>query len=178
MAARSRAAHFWLSRPGLHLAGAGPPAAVQRRCRSSQSGAVASARLRLGLGIESAQNSRTNPPLGRNLERTFRHLKKISVTILQVLVTVAVLWLVFHDPEKRRQMAHALATADYHWLVAATICYVLVESAAAARWHVLLQVQGIRLSIPRVSGLFLIGMFFNQFLPGGTGGDIVKSYYL
>ena len=26
--------------------------------------------------------------------------------------------------------------------------------------------------------LFLIGMFYNQFLPGGTGGDIVKSYLL
>lgn len=105
-------------------------------------------------------------------------MKKILASILQVLVTVAVLWLVFHDPEKRRQMADALANADYHWLVAAIICYVIVEIAAAARWHVLLQVQGIRLSLPRLSGLFLIGMFFNQFLPGGTGGDIIKSYYL
>jgi glycosyltransferase 2 family protein len=26
--------------------------------------------------------------------------------------------------------------------------------------------------------LFFIGMFYNQFLPGGTGGDIIKSYYL
>jgi len=26
--------------------------------------------------------------------------------------------------------------------------------------------------------LFLIGMFYNQFLPGGTGGDIIKSYFL
>ncbi|HEY3602564.1 MAG TPA: lysylphosphatidylglycerol synthase transmembrane domain-containing protein, partial [Chthoniobacterales bacterium] len=30
----------------------------------------------------------------------------------------------------------------------------------------------------RVSGLFLIGMFYNQFLPGGTGGDLMKSYLL
>src|SRR5256885_7152376 len=34
------------------------------------------------------------------------------------------------------------------------------------------------LSLPRLSGLFFIGMFYNQFLPGGTGGDIMKSYYL
>src|SRR5207249_10412603 len=40
------------------------------------------------------------------------------------------------------------------------------------------KVQGIRLSISRLSGLFLIGMFYNQFLPGGTGGDIIKSYLL
>jgi len=46
------------------------------------------------------------------------------------------------------------------------------------RWQILLQVQKIRLSTPRMSGLFFIGMFYNQFLPGGTGGDIIKSYLL
>jgi glycosyltransferase 2 family protein len=30
----------------------------------------------------------------------------------------------------------------------------------------------------RVGGLFFIGMFYNQFMPGGTGGDIIKSYLL
>jgi uncharacterized membrane protein YbhN (UPF0104 family) len=58
------------------------------------------------------------------------------------------------------------------------LAYFVVEVAAAFRWHVLLKVQGIRLSVPRLSGLFLIGMFYNQFLPGGTGGDIIKSYFL
>src|SRR5207248_9906502 len=38
--------------------------------------------------------------------------------------------------------------------------------------------QMIRLYVPRLIGLFLIGMFYNQFLPGGTGGDIIKSYLL
>jgi len=32
--------------------------------------------------------------------------------------------------------------------------------------------------VPRLTGLFFIGLFYNQFLPGGTGGDIIKSYYL
>jgi uncharacterized protein (TIRG00374 family) len=58
------------------------------------------------------------------------------------------------------------------------LAYMVVEVAAAFRWHVLLKVQRIHLSLPRLSGLFLIGMFYNQFLPGGTGGDIIKSYFL
>ena len=52
------------------------------------------------------------------------------------------------------------------------------NSRPAVRWWILLKVQGIHLSIARVAGLFLIGMFYNQFLPGGTGGDIMKSYLL
>src|SRR5437867_4064052 len=105
-------------------------------------------------------------------------MKKILVTLFQVAVTVAVLYLVFHDPNKRAQMVLALQMADYRWIVAAIFAYVLVEISAAARWQILLKVQGINLSIPRMSGLFFIGMFYNQFLPGGTGGDIIKSYYL
>ncbi len=105
-------------------------------------------------------------------------MKKILVSVFQIAVTIAVLWLVFHDPHKRAQMANALAKADYPWLIVAIVCYIVVEIAAAARWYVLLLVQNIRLTIPRFSGLFFIGMFFNQFLPGGTGGDIIKSYYL
>ncbi len=105
-------------------------------------------------------------------------MKKILVALLQIAVTVAVLFWVFHDPQKRAQMAVALRTADYRWIIAALVCYLLVELAAGVRWWILLRVQQIHLSISRVAGLFLIGMFYNQFLPGGTGGDIMKSYLL
>ena len=105
-------------------------------------------------------------------------MKKIVLTLLQLTVTAAVLYWVFHDPEKRAKMWEALRAADYRWIGAAILAYLVVEIAAALRWHVLLKVQGIHLSLPRVSALFMIGFFFNQFLPGGTGGDIVKSYLL
>ena len=105
-------------------------------------------------------------------------MKKILLTILQVTVTVGLLIWVFHDPVQRGQMAKALRLADYRWVAAGVLAYVIVEVAAALRWQVLLRVQNIRLSAPRLSGLFMIGIFYNQFLPGGTGGDIIKSYLL
>jgi uncharacterized protein (TIRG00374 family) len=105
-------------------------------------------------------------------------MKKILITLFQLTVTIAVLYWVYHDPNRRAQMAEAIRGAQYHWVVLGILAYVVVEVAAALRWHVLLKVQGIHLSFLRLSGLFLIGMFYNQFLPGGTGGDIMKSYYL
>ncbi len=105
-------------------------------------------------------------------------MKKALLTLLQISVTVALLVWVFHDPSKRAQMAEALRRADYRWMLAAIAAYFVVELAAAFRWHVLLKVQGIALSISRVLALFFIGMFYNQFLPGGTGGDIIKTYFL
>jgi uncharacterized protein (TIRG00374 family) len=105
-------------------------------------------------------------------------MKKILVTLFQLSVTVAVLYWVYHDPNRRAQMVEAIRNAQYRWVALGILAYAVVEVAAAFRWHVLLKVQKIHLSLPRLSGLFLIGMFYNQFLPGGTGGDIMKSYYL
>ena len=105
-------------------------------------------------------------------------MKKILITVFQVSVTVGVLYWVYYDPNRRAQMVEAIQNAQYRWVIMGILAYMVVEIAAAFRWHVLLKVQKIHLSLPRLTSLFFIGMFYNQFLPGGTGGDIMKSYYL
>lgn len=105
-------------------------------------------------------------------------MKKALLTLLQLAVTAGVLFWVFHDPAKRAQMWVALRAADYRWVAPAVIAFVFVEIAAAIRWNVLMRVQDIRLTWSRTFGLFFIGMFYNVFLPGGTGGDIIKTYLL
>lgn len=105
-------------------------------------------------------------------------MKKVFVTLIQLIVTVALLWWVFHDHEQREKMGKALHEANYRWVLAAVLAYIIVEIAAAVRWQILLRVQGISINFFRLAALFFIGMFYNQFLPGGTGGDIIKSYFL
>jgi uncharacterized protein (TIRG00374 family) len=105
-------------------------------------------------------------------------MKKTLLTIFQLLVTGALLYWVFHNPAVRTAMAAAIRDADYRWIGAAILAYVVVEIAAMVRWQILLKVQGINLGTGRIAALFFIGMFYNQFLPGGTGGDIVKTYLL
>src|SRR5205085_10144939 len=100
-------------------------------------------------------------------------MKKTILTIIQLAVTGGLLYWVFHDPAVRSAMVVAIRDADYRWIIAAIFAYILVELAAVIRWRILLKVQGINLSTSRLIALFLIGMFYNQFLPGGTGGDII-----
>src|SRR5204863_239569 len=139
---------------------------------------ASSDKLLICLGDEPKQNGRCNSPIGPNLEGTLWRMKKILVTAFQLSVTVGVLYWVYHDPTRRAQMVEAIRNAEYRWVAMGILAYIVVEIAAAFRWHVLLKVQKIHLSLPRLSALFFIGMFYNQFLPGGTGGDIIKSYYL
>jgi len=104
-------------------------------------------------------------------------MKKTLITIFQAIVTIALLYWVFHDPEKRAQMLEAIQKADWGWLVFGTIMMSGIVIAGTQRWKLLLKVQGIHLTWLKTWQIFMIGLFFNIFLPGGTGGDIIKIYY-
>jgi uncharacterized membrane protein YbhN (UPF0104 family) len=104
--------------------------------------------------------------------------RKTALTALQIAVTLAILYFVFRDPNKRAEMVAALARANPFWLFLGAGAYGAVEVLGAIRWRILLQVQGIVLSWSRVFALVMIGLVFNFFIPGGTGGDVVKIFYL
>jgi glycosyltransferase 2 family protein len=53
----------------------------------------------------------------------------------------------------------------------------IVPIIAAVRWRMLLEAQDIRIGFWLSLELTLIGLFFNNFMPGLTGGDIIKAYY-
>jgi len=54
----------------------------------------------------------------------------------------------------------------------------ILEALAYLRWLWLLRVARVSISAWEVLRLHLIGLFFSGFLPGGTGGDLVKGYFL
>ncbi len=102
--------------------------------------------------------------------------KKTLLTLLQAAVTVGLLWWVFHDEVKRREMAEALRLASWGWMWAGLGVFLLGTLLATVRWKVLLAVQKIHMSWFRTWQLFMIGTFFNLFMLGSTGGDVVKMF--
>ncbi len=45
------------------------------------------------------------------------------------------------------------------------------------RWRMVLEVQGLHLPMRRATGISFVAHFFNSFLLGSTGGDLMKAYY-
>lgn len=105
-------------------------------------------------------------------------MKRAGIMLFQLLVTAAGFWYVFHDPQRRAEIAVALRHADPQWVLLGWICYSAVEILATVRWRILLQIQGIQLSWLRTAAIVMIGLFFNQFLPGGIGGDAMRLYFI
>jgi uncharacterized protein (TIRG00374 family) len=74
-------------------------------------------------------------------------------------------------------MADVFASSAWLWLPVGVAAYTLSPLCGAVRWRMLLAVQGVRLSLAEAWRLTYIGFFFNTFLPGVTGGDLVKAWY-
>jgi len=104
-------------------------------------------------------------------------MKKILLPILQAAITIFLLWWIFRKPQTRADMALALQTADYLWLLPGILsvgCACLLQTE---RWRLLLKVQDISLGWFRTLRIYFIGLFFNLFLLGATGGDVVKIFF-
>jgi glycosyltransferase 2 family protein len=50
--------------------------------------------------------------------------------------------------------------------------------ASCLKWRLFLRERGVAIRFSRLFALYLIGFFFNNFLPSNFGGDIARAYFL
>ena len=63
------------------------------------------------------------------------------------------------------------------WLLASFVFMGATIFIGVIRWRLVLAVQGLHLSLGRATGISLVAHFFNSFLLGSTGGDLLKAYF-
>jgi glycosyltransferase 2 family protein len=100
-------------------------------------------------------------------------LAKHFTTLLKVSVTAVGLIFVLYQASLAEIRA-VLSAISWPWLAAA---FLLVNAGLvirAFRWFLLLRGLGISVPLPRLVGLYLVGNFFNAFLPSAFGGDVVR----
>jgi uncharacterized protein (TIRG00374 family) len=70
-----------------------------------------------------------------------------------------------------------LHQADRGLLLAAIFVFPVVFVIVSFRWHALLKALDIRMTLAQAFVLSMVGAFYNTFMPGSTGGDLLKAYY-
>jgi uncharacterized membrane protein YbhN (UPF0104 family) len=72
------------------------------------------------------------------------------------------------------------AFVNHPWLcLCAFLGYLFgVVVPAWLRWFLIIRLAGLKVPAGRIFSLQMIGLFFNSLIPGGTGGDLIKGYYL
>jgi uncharacterized protein (TIRG00374 family) len=64
------------------------------------------------------------------------------------------------------------------WFFLITLLTGLLVVITSFRWYLLLLAQEVKITFWKTLSLNFIGMFFNICIPGTTGGDLVKCYYV
>ncbi len=92
---------------------------------------------------------------------------------LKLIVSAALLSLLF-SRVSIREIAGLYAHADLGLVLLAHVLFAASIAGSAFQWGLFLRAQGITLPFRRLFGFYLVGLFFNNFLPANLGGDVVK----
>lgn len=117
-----------------------------------------------------AMDTETQPPAAPAGKTTRQRL----LTLLKLGVTALGLFLVLRGLDFGALLG-ALRTVRLGWMAVGAAGIALSLVVRAYRWHIVLHGVGSSIRFGRLVELYLVGSFFNAFLPSGLGGDVVRA---
>jgi len=104
-------------------------------------------------------------------------MTKYLKTIGKILVTSLALYWVFMKINIT-ELLSVLNNTDITYLFPATLLFVFAKYIESIRFGVFLDSIGVIMNSLENFKLYLLGMFYNLFFPGGIGGDFYKVYWI
>jgi uncharacterized membrane protein YbhN (UPF0104 family) len=105
------------------------------------------------------------------------NLKKYGKLFLKLAVTTAALYYVFHKIDVK-ELWQTAQQSNVLLLLASLAMFVASKAVSSVRLNRYIKSVGINLTELYNLKLYLLGMYYNLFLPGGIGGDGYKIYLL
>ncbi len=102
-------------------------------------------------------------------------LRKKLITALKIVISAVLTYFIFTKIELK-DVLQTLKKSDPIYLVLAILLFTLSKVLAAFRLQLYFHQIGARITQLANLKLYLLGMFYNLFLPGGIGGDAYKGY--
>lgn len=104
----------------------------------------------------------------------------ISKNLLKVLITVGAFYWLFSklDPKDIQEVKEALLSSNPLYLLLALIFYFISIVIASSRLNSFFKAIGLNLPERYNFRLYLLGLLYNFFLPGGIGGDGYKIFFI
>ncbi len=103
-------------------------------------------------------------------------MKRALNIILRVVISGGLLFLILRKVDFA-EIGRILKEANINFFLIAIGGYIIMAVLSALRWHRLLKVQKVELPYRRTLAYYLIGFFYNNFLPTTIGGGAVRAIY-
>ena len=105
-------------------------------------------------------------------------MPSIPMNALRIAISVGALAFLFWRVVSPDETLAVLRRADWRFLLAAFLLFVLSLVIRAYRWILLLRGLDLELPFGRLVRLYFIGQFFSSFLPTQFGGDVMRALEL
>lgn len=106
-----------------------------------------------------------------------QRFKKAALNFAKILLSLVLLYFVF-TKIPFAEVAAVWKTVRISYLIAAAALFLLSQIISAKRLQIFFETYGFPISYDSNFKLYLLGMFYNFFIPGGIGGDAYKVYIL
>ena len=103
--------------------------------------------------------------------------KSQTKLLLKTLLGISLVIYVFKSKMIDFEPLKQLLFSPSHLLIAllflsfSTLC-------CCMRWFLIIRMQKLSQRLPSILSLYMIGNFFNTFMPGSVGGDLIKAWYI
>jgi uncharacterized protein (TIRG00374 family) len=100
----------------------------------------------------------------------------LRILALKLIFSFSILAFLFIREVRIKDIPEALANIDIFWLALSFSLHALGLIISAYRWQILIRAQGDPVPLGFLAKSYLVGNFFNLFLPTRFGGDIVRIW--
>ncbi len=102
--------------------------------------------------------------------------KDLRILALKLIFSCSILVFLFISEVRIKDIPQALKNIEINWLVLSFSLHALGLLISAHRWQILIRAQGDDVPLGFLAKSYLVGNFFNLFLPTRFGGDMVRIY--
>lgn len=99
----------------------------------------------------------------------------LSLLVKGTISVALILYLFFEQLPNLHQIQSALLSANPYWILLAISLHGVGFLLCSLRWRLLLDAQNVHFSLGFLASSYLVGIFFNSFLPGTMSGDVVRA---
>jgi uncharacterized protein (TIRG00374 family) len=99
--------------------------------------------------------------------------KRLAAILIRLAISAGILFLLLRDADWP-QLGALAVRADPFMLVLALVLIVAALLVSALKWQRLVSSQGLEIPTRKLFGYYLVGLFFNNFLPTNIGGDVMR----
>lgn len=103
-------------------------------------------------------------------------MKNIASTLVKIAISGLILFFLFKNLDLK-VFWNTVVSVSPATVVFVAFIFIFSQCVSTLRWSFILK-KDLDISYLRLLSIYLIGMFFNNFLPTAVGGDIVKGWFL